>query len=453
MRASLVKTKLISIMVLIAGISLVLLPFFAILTVWAGSNFGHYTAFRLWIEDLVLIIGLGAIWLLLTDHQMAKQIIKNKLSWVIGGYLILELIMALVAHLIHSVSAKALAYGMLDDLRFLAFFIICWVVALYSKRLNNIWYKIVLIPAVIVVGFGLLQMSVLPANFLVHFGYGAKTILPFQTINNNSKYVRILSTLRGANPLGAYLILPISVLAVLLVKYPKSWTWAKILLLIGAFVVLYGSYSRAAWIGAVLACAAVGLSLIKPKKQLIKYKWPLIIGLGVILIGLVFAGYSLRHSTEFQNIIFHTQTNSTAPTSSDQAHLSAIVAGVKYLGHRPLGAGPGVSGPASFYNHYRPVRIPENYFLEVGEETGWLGLVLFVLINVYLAYQLWLRRSSPFALAMLVSLIGITFVNLLSLAWTDDTLSYLWWGLAGLTMSLPIVNNKAKAKVIRNHVI
>lgn len=452
MKASLVKTRLIAIIVLIAGVSMVLLPFFAILTVWAGANFGHYTAFRLWIEDLVFIIGLGVIWLLITDHQMAKQIVKNKLSWVIGGYVILELIMALAAHLNRSVSAKALAYGMLDDLRFLAFFIICWVAALYSKKLNNIWYKIVLIPAVIVVGFGLLQMSVLPANFLVHFGYSAKTIMPFQTINNNSKYVRILSTLRGANPLGAYLILPISVLAVLLVKYPKSWTWAKILLLIASFVVLYGSYSRAAWIGAVLACLAAGLSLIRIK-WLIKYKWPLIIGGGIILIGLVFAGYSLRHSTEFQNVIFHTQTNSASPISSDQAHLLAIIAGIKYLSHRPLGAGPGVSGPASFYNHYRPARIPENYFLEIGEETGWLGMVLFILINVFLGYQLWLRRSSPFALALLVSLIGITLVNLVSLAWTDDTLSYLWWGLAGLTMSIPIVNNKAKAKVKRSNAI
>ena len=35
------------------------------------------------------------------------------------------------------------------------------------------------------------------------------------------------STLRGANPLGAYLLLPISALVVLLVKYPRQWNWAR----------------------------------------------------------------------------------------------------------------------------------------------------------------------------------------------------------------------------------
>lgn len=446
MRASVVKTKLISVILLVAAIVIVLLPFHAFLTVWAGANLGHYTAFRLWKEYLVFLIGLGVIGLLISDHKMAKQIAKTKLAWAIGAYVVLELIMALVAHFSHSVSAKALAYGMLDDLRFLAFFIICWVAAIYSNRLNNIWYKLILWPAVIVVGFGLLQMSLLPANFLSHFGYGPSTIMPYETINSNSHYVRILSTLRGSNPLGTYLILPISVLAVLIVKYPKSWTWAKLLLLLGSAVVLFGSYSRAAWIGAVLACLVVGLTLINPKR-LVSFKWPLIIGGIVVIVGLIFGGYSFRHSAKFQNIIFHSQSNSAAPISSDQAHLSAIIQGVKYLAKRPFGSGPGVSGPASVYNHYRPPRIPENYFLEVGEETGWLGMVLFIAINVLVAYRLWQRRVSPFALALLAALVGITFVNLLSLAWTDDTLSYLWWGLAGLAMVLPL-KGKLPAKVL-----
>jgi general stress protein CsbA len=449
MRDSVFKTKLIAIILLVAGLVMVLLPFHAFLTVWAGANLGYYTAFRLWKEYLVFLIGLGAIGLLVTDRKMASRIIKTKLSWVIGAYVALELVMALIAHLSHTVSGKALAYGMLDDLRFLAFFIICWVAASYSKRLNNIWYKLIIWPAVIVVGFGLLQMSVLPINFLAHFGYGPKTIMPFQTINSNSHFVRILSTLRGANPLGTYLILPISVLAVLIVRYPKSWTWAKALLFIGSVIVLFGSYSRAAWVGAVLACLVVLVTLIK-REYIMKFKWHLIVAGIAVIIGLGFGGYMLRRSSEFQNIIFHTQTHSAAPVSSDQAHLVALLKGVKYLAHRPLGAGPGVSGPASLYNHYRPPRITENYFLEVGEETGWLGLILFMAINVLVAYRLWQRRASPFALALLAALVGITFVNLLSLAWTDDTLSYLWWGLAGLAMVLPIKDKILHSRKLKN---
>jgi uncharacterized membrane protein YuzA (DUF378 family) len=38
------------------------------------------------------------------------------------------------------------------------------------------------------------------------------------------------------------------------------------------------------------------------------------------------------------------------------------------------------------------------------------------------------------AAALLAGLIGLTFVNMLSHAWADDTLSYLFWGLTGIAL-------------------
>ena len=63
-----------------------------------------------------------------------------------------------------------------------------------------------------------------------------------------------------------------------------------------------------------------------------------------------------------------------------------------------------------------------------------IGLALFLLINVGVGYLLWLRRDDPLALGLFASLIGISFVCLLSHAWSDDTVSYIWWGLAGMAM-------------------
>ena len=331
-------------------------------------------------------------------------------------------------------SGKALAYGLLDDLRFLVFFMVCWAIGYKTDVLSKRWSKFILIPAAIVVGFGLLQMSLLPANFLVHFGYGPNTIPPYETINNNQSYIRILSTLRGADPLGAYLLLPISALIVLIIKKPKSWLWAKTLLLAGSLAVLYGSYSRSAWIGVIFCGLLVAAAYVK-RDMLVKYRLP--VAAAVVLLLIIAAGgfVALRHNSKFQNVFFHTQTNSASPVSSDQAHLSALTDGVKSVIKHPLGVGPGTSGPASVYNHDRPARIPENYFLEVGEESGWLGLLLFLLINSFVAFKLWQRRDSPFALTMLAAFVGITFVNLLLLSWTDDTLSYIWWGLAGLAIA------------------
>jgi hypothetical protein len=46
------------------------------------------------------------------------------------------------------------------------------------------------------------------------------------------------------------------------------------------------------------------------------------------------------------------------------------------------------------------------------------------------------------ALVLFASFIGISFVNLLSHAWTDDTIAYIWWGLAGAAMALPLQKRK-----------
>jgi hypothetical protein len=430
------KSRLASLVLGLIAIVILLLPFHAFLTVWIASNFGHYTLVRLWKEFLVLICGLIVIGWLVFDPKVRKGVLNSKLVWLIFAYAALDLSIGFWAHSAHRVSTKALAYGLLDDLRFLAFFVICWAASIKAKNLNHYWMQLILWPAVLVIGFGLLQMSVLPKDVLAHFGYNAKTtIAPFQTINNNPNYVRILSTLRGADPLGAYLILPIAALAVLLVRFPKRQTWIKILFLVGALTVLYGSYSRGAWIGALLSLLGAGAVWFN-RDRLNKYKRPLMLLTVALVLCLVGASAVLGSSKHFQNIIFHTQTGSKT-IGSDQAHLSAIKQGLKQMADHPLGDGPGTAGPGSVYNHDLPASIPENYFLEIGQESGWLGFTMFIGINVWVGYMLWRRRRSPFALTLLVSFIGITFVNLLTLAWTDDTLSYVWWGLAGLAMTLP----------------
>ena len=222
MRASTFKTNLVAILLASSCLVIALLPFHALMTVWAASNFGHYTLFRLWKEFIVLVVGLAVLGLIVSDKDMLKRITKNKLAWAVAAYVILDLILALVSYLRHDVSGKAVAYGLLDDIRFLAFFVITWVIAINTPRFALRWYPLIVYPAAIVIIFGLLQMFVLPANILVHFGYGAKTILPYETINHNAHYVRILSTLRGANPLGTYLILPVSALGVVLLRKRRS---------------------------------------------------------------------------------------------------------------------------------------------------------------------------------------------------------------------------------------
>jgi hypothetical protein len=358
MRTSALKYAILSWVSLMTMVIFFLVPFDAFLTVWGSSIFGHYTAMRLWEEVLLVLCIAGVLYLILTDGKIRSHTLTRRLIQIILAYMALNIAWGLLS-LHDDVTAKALGYGLISDLRYLAFFLVTWAVALRMGKLRIHWQWLVIWPAIVVVVFGLLQIFVLPNNFLSHFGYNASTIPAIETINNNPNYIRIASTLRGANPLGAYLLIPISLLTVLMIRNGRNWRQG--LLLLASLVVLFFTFSRSAWFGAALSVVVVlFLSRLSQKTQRIA-----LIASGVLVIIAVILAISLRNDTKFQNFVFHTQKHSAVATTSDQGHLQALRAGLKDLEHHPLGYGPGTAGPASYYNIGHPIRIAENYYVQI----------------------------------------------------------------------------------------
>lgn len=428
------------------AITMALIPFHAFLSVWAASTFGHYTAFRLWKEFLIIPLFFGAVYLLVSDRTLWRE---AKSSWILrlmAVYVLLLFALGAMAHVRHQVSFAALAEGLIEDTRLIVFFFIAWVAATRSPWLRQYWRQLVLIPAILVVVFGLLQVFVLPVNFLSHFGYGAATIKPYELVDQNSQFMRVQSTLRGANPLGAYLVVVIGVLAGLLLflwRAGKVRTKQFTLLCVLSFLsllVLYFTYSRSAYLGAVLVVLGLGWLGVDSKRirrgLLIAAAFACMLLAGLTLV--------LRHNATFEDTFFHTSQLSHSSHSSNQNRTSALKKGIHDVLHEPLGRGPGTAGPASAHNNH-PARIAENYFLQIGQEAGWFGLGLFLAINVLLAKAFWDRRGErePMAAILLASLVGISFVNVLSHAWADDTLAYVWWGLAGIALT-HIMQTKAE---------
>jgi O-antigen ligase len=169
--------------------------------------------------------------------------------------------------------------------------------------------------------------------------------------------------------------------------------------------------------------------------------------IGAALI-LVFAGsvLALRHNDFVENTVFHTDEHSSSNVSSNAAHLSASRGALAQVVHEPFGRGPGTAGPAGEYNSGQPPRIAENYFLQIGQETGWLGLVLFAAIYLLLAGELWRRRQHGLPRVLLASLAGLTVLAMLMHLWTDDTIAYLWFGLAGIALTIPVTNRGVKSR-------
>ena len=418
----------------LALIILVLLPFHAILTVWLSSLVGHYTLLRLWKEILMVIMSVFAVIILIKDKKLLSKLLKSKLMLLMLLYILIHVVVGIWAYESKKVNLTALGDGLITNLRLIVFFALCLIFSYYNDFLKKNWDKILLIPAALVIVFGLMQHFILPLNFLQHLGYNANTIAPYQTVDQNINYVRIQSTLRGSNPLGAYLILIIPAALAFFIRAKKGTNIKKVLFIyiIAAITVLFYSYSRSAWAGAIIASGFV-IWLMANKK--LRFQMT-----GLFILLLIAFSVSLvvyRHNTRFEDTFFHTSSLTHSPVSSDQNHESALISGLKDIAHNPLGKGPGSAGPASVHNNHPPL-ISEDYFLQIAEEVGVIGLIVFLAIYIYIGKILWQQRRDALSLVLFASLLGITLVNLFSHAWTDDTLGLIWWGLAGVA-SAPVI--------------
>ncbi len=409
----------------------VVVPFHAFLTVWAGASFGSYTVWRAWPEILLGVLVVLAVVVVWRRPEQFKVLRRDPLLACIGAYAALHVAIGLWALVAQRVNLIALLDGLVLNLRPVLFLAVGWIVGLQNGWLHQNWRKVLIVPATVVVVFGLLQIFVLPPDFLRHFGYGPVTIPAYETVDQKLDYVRVQSTLRGANPLGAYVVVALVALAA--VGWRRRTTWIKGLLaadVVGAIVVLMYTYSRSAYLGAATALGVFAWLSIKNHRM----KQYLVLGATTVLLFGAGVTITLRNNDHIQNTFFHTDEHSQSAHSSNQDRSSALQNGLRDMVHQPLGTGPGTAGPASVHNNHT-VRLAENYFLQIGQEVGWLGLGLFVVISLLVAAKLWAQKTDPLARLLLASLVGITLVNMLSHAWTDETLAIIWWSLAGVALA------------------
>ena len=422
----------------IGGI-LVIAPFYAALSIWLASGLHHLDFFKIWKEVALAILGLILLGFVFTHKQYAKLIWRKKLLLLIVAYTALLLIDGFYVIFRSEVSEKAVIYGWLIDIRPVAIFAVALLTFTISRQTNwppFPWKKLLLIPALIAITFGFLQMTVLPKDILRHIGYGPSTTLSYQTVDNQPNLVRVQSTLRGPDPFGAYIgIIQVALVALFIEdKAPKKrLAWGAFFLL--SLIVLYGTYSRGAELG-LLASLVVLLAI--EKRRAFRKHLLVVVGVGVIVLAAgIFA--AARGNYLAQNLLFHSSNRSTSAQSSNAQRVQAYKNAVKDIAHHPLGSGVGSAGPASRRNSKGPVKIAENYFLQIGQEVGLLGMAMFIAISIMVAFELWQRRQATLAKILLSSLAGITIINMVMHGWADDTLAYVWWGLAGLACAPAIL--------------
>jgi hypothetical protein len=401
---------------------LLLIVVHAPIIVVGATWFSAYAAeIKAWKELLMVPLILIAAWLLTRQH-LWRQLLSNRLTQLCLAFIALHLALALV--LPGDVLSKVA--GLMIDLRFVTFFLLMAIAATVSAAFKRRSLKVAAIGAAVVIGFGLLQITVLPDNILNGLGYSPSTIRPYTTIDRNPDFVRINSTLRGPNPLGALMIIYMALGVAYLLR--RSHTrggaayWASIVGVIGGAAVLVATFSRSAYFGGLIMATRLATSAWRPSKRMIA-----IVSAGVLAC---LAGILLASGSDwFSNVILHVDPESTVAQKSDQGHARSVSEAVVQAVHQPIGAGIGSTGSAALYGKDTGPTI-ENYYLFVAHESGWIGLLLFLAIFVLVMMVLW-RQNSWAARGLFASGLGLAVIGLLLPVWADDTVALVWWGLAG----------------------
>lgn len=407
------------------------------ISVGLGTLFPDYSLLiKSWKEIL-----LGVAFVLLVVELVRRDKWRdymNPLFWLIAAYAALHLLLIPF----FDIGLESVLAGLLINLRFLLFFVVVYgVVRLYPDS-HKLLLKVFWSGVVVVVGFAVLQLTVLPHDFLKYIGYGPETISPYLTIDENMDYIRILSTLRGPNPLGAYLgIVLAAITAYWAINRPKLEKGRQALLVLGwvlAFSGLWASHSRSAILAAGLVVAIV-LAAVYARK-ITKPVWLALAALALVLGG---ALYVYRDSDFVSHVILHEDPNEGNNVNSNDGHAASLVDGWDRMLRQPFGAGVGSTGSASLLGDHDSLII-ENQYLFVAHEAGWIGLVLFIVIFVMVMQALWRRRSNWLALAVFASGVGMAFIGILLPVWVDDTVSIIWWGLAAMVLARPMKGVKGE---------
>ena len=370
-------------------------------------------------KEMLMALALIPLAYLGVRRGLVGRLRSDKLLWLIGAFVVINALSLLLWTGLESSVA-----GLMINLRYVVFFLLVYgYVLLFPEALG--WIKrVALAGAIVVLGFGLVQLA-LPYDALTHIGYGPDTIRPYTTVDKNYDFIRYQSTLRGPNPYGAYAMGVALVAMAYALKRRNAAMGA--LSLIAAFAV-YSSYSRSAFLG-----SAVGALIVLAVQFRRRIQPRLVATLAAVMVLALGGLWLARDSYVVSNVLLHEDPVAGSAVSSNDDHWESLARASEEAIQDPLGDGIGSTGSASLLSD--APNIVENQFLMMASEVGWLGLAVFVALWAMVLVRLWKLRSSPLALGLFASGIGLAVIGMLLPVLADDTVAIVWWGMAGAVVA------------------
>lgn len=397
------------------------------LSVWLGTSYPEWDlVIKAW-KELLMGGALAALLYFVYRRNLFGEFMRDRLIQ-------LALVFAGIHFLMVGIfqgQSDAIGAGLLIDLRYVFYFVLVYCTVKLLPDFRNLFLAAIFGGAAVVLGFALLQMTILPKEILASFGYSENTIAPYMTVDQNHDYIRINSTLRGPNPLGAYAVVVFGLIMAAAIKFGKDLKrdqkWAMGLAAVLAGMTVGATYSRSSLVGLLIVVGVI-IGMVTTGK--LRKHLAIIAGVGLICVSLLLV--LTRTNPVVANIIWHDNPTGGALVTSNAAHVESLFDGIDRMVRQPLGAGIGSTGSASLLT--KESLIIENQYLYIAHEVGWVGLGIFLWLFIEVMRRLWQRRGGALSLGVFASGVALAVIGMVLPVWADDTVSIVWWGLAAVAV-------------------
>ena len=454
---------------------LALLPFHALLVtvgtmLIAGPGHAPLAWLALWKEGLLAVILLIAVieYVSKLKAQFSKLHIDS-LDLLILALLLLSLTTTALGHNDWKLYLFGFKY---DFIPLVSFFLLRrteWSEAF------AVWVQRVVVGAGSIVALYGFVALFLPMGFFQALGYSdlhslylpGGPLAPFQQIGG-SFLRRMQGAFSGPNQLGIWMLIPFGIILSRLLssgwqqRKRKDFVLHALAFILVALSILL-SFSRAACIAA-FAVTLLAFWKMLPRQQAKKsISW--IIGVGValgIMLIVITPSVALRLASSRDHLIKPMQALQTmaqhplglglgsagpasnrvsdacvfleqgADASWAKSHpdLCVFIDSVQVQPPLPIGAMLMVGEPYGRVCHC--AFLPENWYLQIGVEMGWMGLILYVLLVMLIVRSLLAGRENYAALVFIAVSIAALFLH----AWEDAAVAYTVWMVVAVAFSI-----------------
>jgi O-antigen ligase len=344
--------------------------------------------------------------------------IKNfrKIDWLVVFYLVLSLVYVLI-DLAQGSNFTSVGQGFLTASRLVLVFLSIKNISFSETQISSAKKLLILILGLIVIG--VLAQLIYP-SFLNLIGYQSSPVRALSTVDGTSLF-RVQSLLRGPNPLGAFLLIPLSFMLFNIGEILKNK--AFIILTISSLLSLILTWSRSAWLGFLL----IFLFWLKDRFKFSRKSLIWVLGGFFCLIISIF--FYVK-TDSFKTVFLHDKPGVGGSSTSDQNRISSYKNTLNLIIKNPLGLGISHAGPASVRS-VKGVKIIENYYLQIGLQLGWLGLGILILIFLAVLSILF-RAKDSYGRPLVASFMALSLVGMMQPVWVDVSATVWWWSLFGL---------------------